>query len=70
MSVTNADRRMISYFIMEKGDITRWVNWNSRKEIIEAEYPELVKALQDYAAAEKILHLVVKNIENDDDGTD
>lgn len=69
MAITNVDRRMVAYFIQTQGDVTRWVYWNSRKKEIAETYPELIKALQDYEVAKKILNLVVEQIERDDDGT-
>lgn len=68
--VTNGDRRMIVYFQRDKGDITRWSFWKERLPAIEAEYPELIKALRDCEMAERILDLVLDKIERDDDGSD
>ncbi len=60
--ITDTDKRMICYFIKEKGDITRWSSWEDRKADIEAEYPELIAALEQLLVAERILDLVVEKI--------
>lgn len=44
--VTNEDIRMVKYFYLEKGDITRWNKWGERCEVIRKEYPELIHAIE------------------------
>ena len=62
--VTQEDISMINYFIINKGDITRWVDWKFRKKIIQKEFPELIYALDKFEHAEKTLTRVTKNIVN------
>ena len=60
--ITEEDKRTLLYFHEEKGDITGCFVWDDKKEEIEAEYPELIKALRDFTAAERVLDLVVKAV--------
>lgn len=60
--VTDEDRRMVHYFIKEKDDITRWCDWEARKGIIEAEYPELIAALRNLETAQRTLDAIVERI--------
>ncbi len=68
--ITNEDRRMISYFINHKGDITRWTGWENKKAQVQEEYPELIAALNAVEVAERTLEAIVSKIESDDDGGD
>ena len=63
--VTDIDRNMISYFIKEKGDITRWSSWEKRKKDIGSEYPELIAALNNLTIAERTLNAIVEKIANE-----
>ncbi len=63
--ITEEDRNNIAYFIKEKGDIERWVNWEERKEDIEAEYPELIAAIKQVEIAERTLAAIVEKISSD-----
>ena len=53
----------IKYFHEEKGDIGRLGNWEDIRESVYRDFPELRKAYEDYIGAERILNIVVKNIE-------
>lgn len=60
--LSDQDKAMIVYFWEEKGDLTRWCGWEEKKPLIEAEFPELIKALKDFEVAEKMISLVVRSI--------
>ena len=60
MKTTEEDYNMIKYFWEEKGDITRWANWEKRKNVIFFNHPELAYAMDDYDKALKFMNLVVK----------
>jgi len=62
MALTDDDKNMVDYFWKEKGDIERWVSWEERKSEIAKECPALVKAWEDYKAAEAILNIVVDSL--------
>ena len=61
--ITEDDIRMVKYFWDEKGDVKRWAEWNEHLADFEKEFPELVKVVQDYDMAKKILNAVIKGIE-------
>lgn len=63
MALTEEDKNMIVYFIKEKGDITRWCSWESKKQEIEEEFPELINALKQLEIAERTLNAIVNAIE-------
>jgi len=60
--LTDEERSSLRYFHEEKGDVTRWTTWPELQPVLAAHHPELLKALQDLRAAEKILDLVVRDI--------
>ena len=64
--MTMEDLRMVKYFWEEKEDISRWCDWEKRKEIIRKEAPEIVKAWEDYYTSRRILYAVVESIPNND----
>jgi hypothetical protein len=51
---------MLAYFWQEKGDITRWCSFDREK--VKAEFPEVLKAWDDYQTAYKIMDLVIRNL--------
>ena len=62
--LTDEDKSSIAYFIREKGDIERWCDYEKKKHLIEAEYPELIAALHAKLVAERTLEAIVKSIYN------
>lgn len=60
--VTREDIEMISYFLVDRGDITRWVYWEERKPIITKEFPELIAAINALEIAENTLNRIARNI--------
>ena len=65
---TNEDRRMVVYFIRDKGDITRWTEWESRKSIICEAYPDLAFALTQRVTAYCLMNAALDRIDRDDTG--
>lgn len=61
--MTREDICDIQYFHTYKGDITRWMGWEDNLDNIRFSHPELIKAMQDANAAERILDIVVDNLE-------
>ena len=51
---------MLRYFWQEKGDLERWVDFK-RPEVV-GEFPEVIKAWNDYKAAEGILSAVIQGL--------
>lgn len=60
--VTQSDIHSIEYFFNTKGDVTCWASWEERKPAIEAELPELVRAIENLTIAEKTLSRIVSDI--------
>ena len=65
--LSDSDRRMIKYFITEKGDITRWCDWPEKKTLVAKIYPELIDALDRLKIAERTLKAVVEKIAQEGD---
>lgn len=60
--VTNTDLVMVRYFIAEKGDVTRWIDWEARKSAIRAKYPHLVDAIDRLDSANRTLKAIVDTL--------
>lgn len=46
----------------DKGDVTRWLYWETTIPQISEHHPELLKAVSDFKTASVILDLVVKHL--------
>ena len=55
----------LKYFWEEKGDLERLCNFEELKPKIQEQFPELLKAWNDYKTSIKIMNAVVKSIQND-----
>jgi hypothetical protein len=60
--LSDEDKSMIRYFIQEKGDVTRWCDWEERKSQVEKEYPELIEVLNKIETYERLLKAVLETI--------
>lgn len=58
--------QMVKYFILEKGNIGRWADWEARKEIIRERYPYVVTAIERYHEAEAYMLALVKALPEED----
>lgn len=58
--LTDEDKRNISYFWTCKGDLERWSGWEAAKPALAREYPEVLKAWEDYKTSIQTLDAVVK----------
>ena len=63
--LTNDDLNMIVYFHREKGDLTRWCDWENKKDQIKVEFPELIAAHDNLIVAKRTINAIVENISND-----
>ena len=61
--LTEEDVDTIKYFWLEKGDLTRWVDWEKKLPLIKKQYPELIDAIERYEIAIKTLTAVVRGLE-------
>jgi hypothetical protein len=52
---------MLDYFWREKGDITRWSDFDREK--VKAAFPEIIKAWDDYQTAERVFAAVMRGTE-------
>jgi hypothetical protein len=64
--LTASDYAAVRYFILDKGDVTRWVGWREKRPLFEQQHPELIKALRDLEASERILKAVVESLPDAD----
>ncbi len=58
--LTDEDLASIRYFWFGKGDIERWSGWSSARPAVAREYPEIIKALEDYKTSIRTLNAVIK----------
>lgn len=58
--LTPEDITSAKYFILERGDITRWSAWEEKKAIFKAEYPQLLRAINLLEFAKTNLRLVAE----------
>ena len=63
MIITDEDLRSVRYFIEEKGDVTRWTDWDEKKAAIFALHPDLRLALNNMEVAELALKHALENLE-------
>lgn len=63
--LTDEDKRAISYFITEKGDITRWCSWKEKRDQVFVEFPELSQILTNHKAAEDTLNRFATDLRED-----
>lgn len=61
--MTQDEKQMVKYFHIEKDDITRWSEWEEKKELfrIEGEH-HLVEAVEDLLKARRRLDLEVERL--------
>lgn len=58
--ITDEDRGCLEYFHEEKGDITRWCDWEDMKPVFQEEHPELITAMESVRIANLTLNSIVK----------
>lgn len=60
--LTEEEKHSIKYFWVHEGDLERLIGFEELKPKIEAEYPEVLKAWNDYKISIKILDAVIETI--------
>lgn len=58
--LTDEDMNSIVYFHREKGDVTRWCEWNEKKHLLQKENPALWHAFQQLEIAQQTLDALLK----------
>ena len=61
--LTKENLKDLVYFWKFKGDLERFSNFKELKPLIEKEYPEILKAWNDYKTSIKILDAVINTID-------
>jgi len=64
--LTEEDFIMIDYFINDEGDITRWIAWEEKKPLIEAQIPELIYLINQADQATNALKRYAKYLVDQD----
>lgn len=59
---TYGDNNAIQYFWLERGDITRWSEWNDVKHL----FPEIVHAIKQKQIWANIIDGLVRNLKTED----
>lgn len=56
------DMESVKYFLLDRGDVTRWTGWEKSKPEFQREYPEFIAALDQLTIAERTLRAVAKQM--------
>jgi hypothetical protein len=57
--ITYTHLDMLVYFWEEKGDVTRYCEWERMQPELQRKYPEIIKAWNDYLASRRTLTAVL-----------
>lgn len=60
--MTANDYNMITFFHETNGDITRWSEWEKRKDVIQKFHPELIDAVNRLEIASRTLNSLIETI--------
>ncbi len=58
--LTSSDIETMAYFILERGDVTRWSQWKQKKDLVAEQFPMILRALQELGYAEARLRAAVE----------
>jgi hypothetical protein len=62
-TVTAEDADMAYYFIREKDEVTRWCDWNERREVLCAAVPELDDYLRTQRTADALKSVALEKLQ-------
>ena len=65
LKITNEDRGSILYFTTERWPITRWCDWEKRKDAVRQAYPELIASLDRLETENRTLQAILDKVSND-----
>lgn len=60
--LTDEDRNSIAYFILERGDVTRWSQWQEKKHLVMIHYPELIMLLDQRDFIDSKIDVIAHNL--------
>ena len=60
--VTEEDLNMVEFFIKDKCDVTRWTQWEERKDVIFKQFPILKLPLDKEFEAEILMKAAVQEV--------
>lgn len=58
---------MLKYFWEEKGNIERYVGFEAMKPKLQEQFPEVLKAWNDYKTSERIFDAVITSLNVEED---
>ncbi len=65
--LTDDDIRSLQYFALERGDPTRWVGWEEKKDAIALHLPAFMFAWLCHEQAERTFYEVARSLQTSDD---
>lgn len=60
--IEEEDYDMLQYFHEEKGDMTRYAQWDALLPLLKVKHPELITAMRNLRAARRTLDAIVANL--------
>ena len=60
--VEESDIAMLKYFQEEKGDMTRYCDYENIKEDLDKNYPEISKSFKDFKDSKAVYNSIMKNL--------
>ncbi len=57
--LTSTDIETMAYFILERGDVTRWSQWEQKRDLVAAQFPMIIRALQEIKYQEAVLRAAI-----------
>ncbi len=57
--LTSSDVETMAYFILERGDVTRWSQWEQKKDLVAEQFPAIIRALQEIKYQEAVLRAAI-----------
>jgi len=62
IEMEEGDYDMLRYFHEEKGDMTRYAQWDALLPLLKKKHPELITAMRNLRAAKRTLDAIVANL--------
>lgn len=65
LKCTAEDLRWINYFWQQKGDHTRYVNWEAIEDDFKQRFPEVIDAVKHLEGAERAVGRAMKTLDDE-----